>query len=264
MRLAAGAARAGESPVDDREKGREVSQMDYDFSPGEKPNVQVMHVGRERQPVVVADGLLRDPASLVRFASERLRFKQATFGYPGLHAPATDEYAAAIYKAVEPMVAGVFGFKTDVPALGQSFFAIANVPNDRLSVQQLRPHVDTTDPCQLAVLLYLCDESHGGTAFFRFRPTGYETLDDKKYQDVNRRLNEDAQSHGFLPPPITPGDPRLYEQIGGVDSKFNRVVIYRSQMFHSQDLKPTANLSSDPRVGRLTANTFISYPPKPA
>ena len=40
---------------------------------------------------------------------------------------------------------------------------------------------------------------------------------------------------------------------------FNRLVVYRSHMLHSGRIPPGAELSDDPRRGRLTANIFVTY-----
>jgi len=235
--------------------------MDYDFTPNDKPAVEVVRVGREQQPVIVVDGLLRNPESVVQLAVERLRFAPAKSFYPGTNAAAPNEYAAAIMRAVAPMVHETFGFNVQTPARGQSFFGIVTIPPAKMRVQNRRPHTDATNPLQLAVLHYLCDESHGGTAFFRHRATGYESVDDQQLNEVRKMIEADTQSQAGLPPPVTLGDDRLFERTAAIDARFNRALIYRSRIWHSQNLSPTANFSPDPRVGRLTANTFITYPP---
>lgn len=239
-----------------------LATMSYDLSPNEKPVVKVERVGREQQPVVVVDGILRDPESVVRLAVERLRFVPAQSNYPGLNAAAPSEYAAAMMRAVAPLVHETFGVNIQAPARAQSFFGIVTLPPTRMNAQQRRPHTDTTNPLQLAVLHYLCDESHGGTAFFRHRATGFESVDDQQLRQVKESIaaDADAQLKAGLPPPVTLGDDRHFERTAALDSKFNRVLIYRSRVFHSQNLNPTANFSADPRKGRLTANTFITYP----
>lgn len=54
-------------------------------------------VGNEREPVLVIDGLLRDPAALVDFAAGAAFAPAygADGGYPGLRAPAPHEGSAA-------------------------------------------------------------------------------------------------------------------------------------------------------------------------
>lgn len=42
-----------------------------------------------------------------------------------------------------------------------------------------------------------------------------------------------------------------------VEGKIDRVVIYRGSLLHSGIIPPGAELSSDPRYGRLTANLFV-------
>src|SRR3989442_794543 len=54
------------------------------------------------------------------------------------------------------------------------------------------------------------------------------------------------------------GATALHDQIGRVEARFNRVVVYRSRLLHSGVILRPEALSDDPRVGRLTANTFVT------
>jgi hypothetical protein len=55
------------------------------------------------------------------------------------------------------------------------------------------------------------------------------------------------------------GDDDLYQEVARVEAKFNRMLIYRSRVLHSANVNIAKGLSSDPRIGRLTANTFLTY-----
>ncbi len=48
-----------------------------------------------------------------------------------------------------------------------------------------------------------------------------------------------------------------FEQIGLVEAKADRVVIYQGSLLHSGIIPPDMPLSDDPRVGRLTTNLFV-------
>jgi hypothetical protein len=52
-----------------------------------------------------------------------------------------------------------------------------------------------------------------------------------------------------------------YEQIGAVEARFDRLVVYRSRLLHSGLIPPGIDLPGDPRRGRLTANIFVNYRP---
>jgi len=233
--------------------------MDYDFSPNDKCTVQVAQVGNAQEPVLVIEDFLRDPQATVRFAAEKLKFAPAQTHYPGITAVSPDEYVMSIYKALSPLIRQTFGVNVDGPVHARSFFGIVTIPPLKLNIGQRLPHIDTPDPKQIAVLHYLCDASHGGTAFYRHRATGFESLDQQQYMQMVQLLAADAQQHGDIPPQYITGDNRLYQQTASFDAKFNRVIIYRSRILHAGNIAATSNLSSDPRIGRLTVNTFLAF-----
>jgi hypothetical protein len=73
-------------------------------------------------------------------------------------------------------------------------------------------------------------------------------------------VQKDIDAHGPPAPDYIRGNDRLYEQTGTVEGQFNRTVIYRGRLLHSATIPPGATLSPDPRKGRLTANTFLTFP----
>ena len=42
-------------------------------------------------------------------------------------------------------------------------------------------------------------------------------------------------------------------------ARFNRLVVYPGSLLHSACIHPVRSLSSDPRQGRLTVNTFYDF-----
>src|SRR5258708_39107263 len=101
---------------------------------------------------------------------------------------------------------------------------------EQLNIGQRLPHIDTPNPHQIAILHYLCDASHGGTAFYRHRATGYESCDEQQFMRVVQQLQKDAEENGPLPPQYIAGSNRVYEQTANLDAKFNRLLIYRSRV----------------------------------
>jgi hypothetical protein len=55
------------------------------------------------------------------------------------------------------------------------------------------------------------------------------------------------------------GHNRYFEQIASFEAKFNRLVIYRGSIFHSMVVMPGTRLDPNPRIGRLTTNTFLLF-----
>lgn len=139
----------------------------------------------------------------------------------------------------------------------QAWYSLVTTnPEDLIPLQRF-PHVDGTDPQRIAMMLYLHHTDHGGTAFFRHRSTGYETLTSETFPKYRAALEAEVQQSG-LPPAryITDGSPH-FDKIHECGGKFNQAIFYRGNVFHSGVIKNEAELSSDPRKGRLTINAFF-------
>jgi hypothetical protein len=218
-------------------------------------------VGREGQAVVVVDDVLADPHALVELIAETADFQptaRAGNFYPGLRAPAPPGYVRSLSAALGPLVAEAFGDLAGRTARTSACLSLVTFAPEELVLAQRLPHFDAADGGQIAVLHYLCDAAHGGTAFYRHRSTGFETVTPERLQAYVSTLEGEVAA---APPPqaYVSGDTPLFEQIGAVDGRFDRVVIYRSRLLHSGAIAAGANLSPDPRQGRLTANSFLFF-----
>lgn len=223
--------------------------------------MRLYQVGRERQPVVVVDNLLRDPQALVELVADTTDFQAvetAANFYPGLRTPAPAGYVKALSAALGPLVAQAFPDLAGRKARTSACMSLLTLRPDELNLAQRIPHFDATDAGQIAVLHYLCDGTHGGTAFYRHRSTGFETITPERAKTYVATLKPELER---TPPPqaYVKGDTPLFEQIGAVEARFDRVVIYRSRLLHSGDIAASCNLSADPRRGRLTANSFLNF-----
>jgi hypothetical protein len=232
--------------------------MNYDFRVNEHPTIQTLHVGHEKQAVLILDDFARDAESLVRYAAEHAQFKPSTLAYPGVVAPAPDPYADGLVTALLPLLGASYGVNPDTAFLRDCFFAIATVPPEQLHFGQRLPHVDDFDPGLFAVLHYLCDPSQGGTALYRHRATGYESLTMERTNEVHR-LNAPELANAPLPAAYPSASTPLYEQTAYLDAVFNRVVVYRSRILHSMAASRGTRFHPDPRIGRLTINTFLKF-----
>lgn len=232
--------------------------MSYDFAINGEAKAETIRIGCEQQPVVVIEDALANPASLVEFAARDAKFAPSGNYYPGLRGePLPRPYIAALLRAFNPLIGETFGIATGGALNGNFNFGLATVPAANLSLLQRLPHFDTTNGNQIAALHYLCEASHGGTAFFRHRATGFESIDEARRAEYFETLKREVASQ---PPPARymASDDSLYEQIARFDAKFNRVLLYRSRLLHSGSVNPDG-LSTDPHKGRLTANLFLAY-----
>jgi hypothetical protein len=232
-----------------------------DFPLNPRLTVARGQVGAERQPVVIIDDVLRDPAELIDFAAQETEFEPAwtpAGGYPGLRSTLPIDYASNLVRALSPMIEDVFALGDRKPGRVDCYLSMVTRLPDILTPLQRIPHIDTVDPFRIAILHYLCDERFGGTAFFRHRATGFETI--SAARETTYLLTRDRELAAQAPPVgYIRGDAPNYEQIEAIQCKVNRVIIYRSQLLHCAAIPPGMSFSDDPARGRLTANVFVNY-----
>jgi hypothetical protein len=231
-----------------------------DFALSRQPDLSLRHIGSEGEPLLQIDGLLQGPQALVDYAATEGRFEPAYGpggGYPGVRAAAPLDYVEAVVRALDPFLREAFGLTGVRLGNAECNLSLVTLPPASLVAAQREPHVDTGDPLQFAFLHYLCPESFGGTAFYRHRSTGFETLPPDRldaYQAARDAERRDEAAAGYID-----SDTGAFVQIAATDARFNRLVIYRSHLLHSGKIAPDAPLSADPRRGRLTANVFLTY-----
>jgi hypothetical protein len=234
----------------------------YDFSVNPQFTTTIVQVGQERQPVLVVDEFLRDPESMARYAVQEAQFSASPVLYPGVVAPTPVPYVANLGAALATIIEPLFGVKYQTGRVVSNFYALVTLPPEQLKPLQRLPHADGPHPGQIAILHYLCDSSQGGTAFYRFRPTGWESLDAERWGQLPRLIEQDVALHGRFPARYPGTDERLcklYEETARFEAHFNRLLVYRSRVLHSGLIGPQTILDPNPRVGRLTTNTFVQF-----
>lgn len=217
------------------------------------PDVVARRIGAEGQPIAIVDGFHPDPAAL-RTAAVSARFEPGRHHYPGIRAMLPPDYFVAVRPALTAVLAGVFGQRGGVSLLDASF-SIVTTPPERLSVMQRLPHVDATDPRRIALVHYLGEGD--GTAFFRHRATGYETVDTARAAGYLAALNDELRRDGDPPAAYIADSTPLFERTAMVAAQPNRAVVYRSALLHSGAIAPGAAMSDDPARGRLTVTAFL-------
>ncbi|WP_442680780.1 DUF6445 family protein [Sphingomonas sp. ASY06-1R] len=228
------------------------------FSLAPRARATAEYVGNEREPVLRVDTMIANPEALVELAAGS-QFAPAYGpggGYPGLRARAPRDYVETILRNLGGPIIEAFSLGAVTLARVDSAFSIATLPPERLVPPQRAPHVDTTNAWQFAILHYLCPADQGGTAFYRHRATGFETLTEERLAAYKRARMEESVGDGY----IDDGD-LWFERIGEVPASFNRLVVYRSHLFHSGQIPAPDRLSPDPRRGRLTLNLFVTFAP---
>jgi hypothetical protein len=226
------------------------------------PQVRVERIGHEQQPVIVIDHFVPDPAAL-RARAEALTYQPMGPYYPGLRAEVAPVDVARYLLPMLDLVAETFAL-SGPPGLISAGYSIVTTPPAALSPIQRIPHIDGLEAERIALLHFLCREEQGGTAFYRHRSTGYETVDAARHPAYDAALRRDIAQHGLPPPGYIAGDTPLFACIARFAAVPNRALIYRSHALHCADLPADLDLSPDPKVARLTVNTFLMGRPRNA
>jgi len=217
---------------------------------------ELHRVGTNESPVVTIDGFSGDVQAVVDIAAALAPFSPDTkTHYPGVRRILCERdgdawaYVRRTLKGVAPFLGGAFDF-VHFDLLGASFSMVTARP-ETLSLPQRAPHFDSTDPDYIAILHYLSDTP--GTAFYRQRSTGIETITDANCDTfVAAARRASASLSGY-----TNGSNGHFEQIGAVAGHADRLAIYQGRMLHSGLIPADMDFSADPRRGRLTANLFV-------
>lgn len=217
--------------------------------------VKVERLGREAQPVIVIDQFVPDPGAL-RARAEALHYQPLGRHYPGLRAEVAPDDVAAFMAPINDLIAQTFGF-AGAPVVISAGYSIVTTPRAALTPIQRIPHIDGLERERIALLHFLSRADQGGTAFYRHRSTGFETIDAARHPVYDAALHRDVAQHGLPDPGYICGDTPIYECIGRFAAVPNRALIYRSHALHCADLPADLDLTPDPRRARLTVNTFL-------
>jgi hypothetical protein len=211
--------------------------------------------GQERQPLLVIDGFLSDPNAVLAIAA-RAPFKPIGPHYPGIRSPVP---AAALASLIAPLSARLtadFALPAP-PQYHECYLSLVTLAASQLQPIQRLPHFDGTDGNALALLLYLDRAERGGTAFYRQRSTGFESVAADRFAPFTSALEQDIAQHGLPEQGYIHGDTAIYQRIAAVAGRFNRAVVYRGNSLHCADLPADFHPPAEPLVGRLTLNLFL-------
>lgn len=227
------------------------------------PHATIERITLGDHTLLCIDNFLQNPQAMVDFAS-RYRFEPypglaEKKGYPGIRLKAPEDYSYNITTHLEPILKQELNIpaQLDIRKSVCVFSLIALAP-EVLSPLQRTPHFDASTPNHIAVLLYLCGEEHGGTAFYRHNATGLQQITaenrehylDVYYDEINKlrpRQEYFGESSEF------------FTKIGMISARFNRLVAYRGSLLHSPYINPALSIDTNPRSGRLTVNTFYDF-----
>ncbi|HEY7884308.1 MAG TPA: DUF6445 family protein, partial [Cellvibrionaceae bacterium] len=123
------------------------------------PNARISHhqIGAEKQPVLVIDNFLDNPATLIDIAAN-IEFKADSGLFPGLRATAPEAYTNALEKALPALLAKYFGTQAGDINQVESSFSLVTQPPASLKPLQRVPHFDSRNATELASIYFLCNK----------------------------------------------------------------------------------------------------------
>jgi hypothetical protein len=219
--------------------------------------LQALRIGREQAPLIVIDEFAAAPDALVEVAAGKV-FSDVTSYYPGVRAKVPLTYQQFVIDTLRPIVTEHFTLNAASLRFTACYFSLVTTAPADLTYLQRIPHVDSLLPTELAFVHYLFRANHGGTAFFRHRATGFESVDAARRRDYWQHVEAEQNSPDSPPAAYIDGDTPLYEQTARQDGVFNRLLLYRRNTLHSGALGAHFIPDPDPRRGRLSLNGFLA------
>lgn len=212
-------------------------------------------IGPEKEPLLIIDNFAPQPDAWVKFGATRQYRKLAPY-YPGVRASISQDYLQIHLPPLLPLLADMFGYKNGAK-VAEVFYSIVTTPPGDLAPMQRMPHFDGKGDEKLALLHYLCPASQGGTAFYRHKSTGFQTVTDARFETYKNQLTKDVAEYGMPEDAYVRDSTEIFERIGGCEAVFNRAVIYRGTNLHAIDIPDDFAFDPSPETGRLTINTFL-------
>lgn len=219
--------------------------------------LEYIQLGLERSPLLIVDHFLDSTDSILQSATNAFYVKGGSV-YPGVRARAPKGYQERFLAKLKTHIEAAFG-GTLTPDIELCSFSIVTTNPTNLTLNQQFPHTDNSDPNYLAFVHYLCDESHGGTCFFRQKSTGFERVTADNVDEYNKNLNVEIAaatkaSHSSSYPSAKH---HAYEKIFVAKNMFNRVIVYSGANLHSGEILRPNDLHESPAIGRLTITGFL-------
>lgn len=224
-------------------------------------SIDIQYIGNDATPIVIIDDVLTDCSSTIDIAINHANFAMInTTLYPGVRAVLPKEYIMPVLRALAAPMNKVYAIGQDkrLKVLG-AYYSLVSIPQNELHPLQKKPHFDSGDPHYFAMIHYLNPNPHGGTGFFRHKPTGYERISNDRKDNYLKLLQQNTQNNNDDNIGYVKQSNSDYELIYAVDYKPNRLVFYPGSILHSGLINEKTDISSDSENGRLTANMFICF-----
>jgi hypothetical protein len=220
-------------------------------------SVRPLRIGREQAPLLVFDNFVAEPEALVQLAATKGFADGATY-YPGVRAKAPLTYQRFAIETLRPFVEEHFGLTSSRLRFSACYFSLVTTAPAQLGYLQRIPHIDSLFTHELAFIHYLFHADLGGTAFYRHRATGFESIDTARSGEYWPHVEAAKSGPNTPAAAYINGDTPLYEEIAREKGVFNRLLLYRRNSLHSGALPAHFVPETNPRKGRLSLNGFLA------
>lgn len=221
-------------------------------------SIEKYSIGEECAPLLILDNVVEDPQKLIDVAAQS-KFAPLGRFFPGVRAAAPVAYQQFLLTHLLPLLQGHFFEGSRRFRFLMCHYSLVTTSPSQLHMVQRIPHFDSVESNGLATVHYLFKGDLGGTAFYRHRKTGYESVDESRQEQYFRSLENENDGPNMPGPEYINGDTALYEQIMNVEAVFNRFIIYRRNSLHSGSIEKGFIPDSNPLTGRLSINSFIDF-----
>lgn len=220
-----------------------------------QPKIDVQHIGDEGHAVVVVDNFARNPE---RCRADALQADYQPLGdyYPGRRAHVHQAYFADVGPLLGTIFRNVFACQEKM-SVDRALYSVVSTPPERLSLAQRVPHIDNSAGDRFAMVHYLSHQDYGGTAFYRHKATGFESVTPDRHRAFLDRLEQEFAENGAPEAGYIAGDTPLFTQIASVDHSYNRAVIYAGNLLHCSMIRNDIHLPDNAETGRLTIAAFM-------
>jgi hypothetical protein len=167
--------------------------------------------------------------------------------------------APIVMPLVEPIVdrlQEVFALER-APEYFECYLSLVTKAPAQLDPIQRLPHFDGVERERIAVLLYLSEPEGSGTAFYRQRSTGFESVDAARYDTYLAELEAATARHGIPPARYIGDDSPIFERVHLVEGRCNRIIAYHGNSLHCAAMPDEFVPAPDVAGGRLTLNLFL-------
>jgi hypothetical protein len=222
--------------------------------------IQKLTFGAENAPLLVIDNVVANADELVADAASKVFTEPSRF-YPGIRAKAPLSYQQLLVESLRNVLLECLEAHGGSLRFSMCHYSLITTPAAKLMAPQRIPHVDSLAKQGLASIHYLFRKDLGGTAFYRHRKTGFESIDEARNEPYFRCLQSEHMGPDTPAAGYINGDTALYQQVAKQEGVFNRMLIYRRNSLHSGCIDTAFVPDPNPTTGRLSINSFIDLTP---